>query len=129
MPLAAFRYIFHEDASATLDAGSQQPERDRAIVLLLLDTGLRLSEAAVFESATSTFIEGRCRVLGKGGRERVVYQSAARRVVPSDIASLVAASSCPTTSCSSDEVVGIDHNRLWFEAVLAGEEGFEPSIS
>jgi site-specific recombinase XerD len=56
----------------TLDAGSQQPERDRAIVLLLLDTGLRLSEAAGLRVRDLDLIEGRCRVLGKGGRERVV---------------------------------------------------------
>ncbi len=56
----------------TLDADSQQPERDRAIVLLLLDTGLRLSEAASLRVRDVDLIEGRCRVLGKGGRERVV---------------------------------------------------------
>ncbi|MDA8204022.1 MAG: tyrosine-type recombinase/integrase [Chloroflexi bacterium] len=56
----------------TLDAGSQQPERDRAIVLLLLDTGLRLSEAANLRIRDVDLIEGRCRVMGKGGRERVV---------------------------------------------------------
>jgi site-specific recombinase XerD len=29
-----------------IDAGSEQPDRDRALVLLLLETGIRLSEAA-----------------------------------------------------------------------------------
>jgi hypothetical protein len=89
----------------TLDAGSQQPERDRAIVLLLLDTGLRLSEAASLRVCDLDLIEGRCRVLGKGGRERVVPVGR-KPVVRSDIASLVGATSCPTTRCSSDEVVG-----------------------
>lgn len=56
----------------SLDTGSQQPERDRAIVLLLLDTGLRLSEAANLRIRDVDLIEGRCRVMGKGGRERVV---------------------------------------------------------
>lgn len=56
----------------TLDEVSQQPERDRAIVLLLLDTGLRLSEAAGLRVGDVDLIEGRCRVMGKGGRERVV---------------------------------------------------------
>ncbi len=55
-----------------LDAGSQQPERDRAIVLLLLDTGLRLSEAAGVRVCDLDLVEGRCRVMGKGGRERIV---------------------------------------------------------
>ena len=55
-----------------LDDGSQQPERDRAVVLLLLDTGLRLSEAAGVRVRDVDLIEGRCRVMGKGGRERVV---------------------------------------------------------
>lgn len=55
-----------------LDAGSQQPERDRAIVLLLLDTGLRLSEAAGLRVRDVDLVEDRCRVLGKAGRERTV---------------------------------------------------------
>lgn len=52
--------------------GSRDPERDRAIVLLLLDTGVRVSEAAGLRVGDLDLAEGRCRVLGKGGRERVV---------------------------------------------------------
>jgi site-specific recombinase XerD len=52
--------------------GSRDPERDRAIVLLLLDTGVRVSEAASLRIGDVDLAEGRCRVLGKGGRERVV---------------------------------------------------------
>jgi site-specific recombinase XerD len=55
-----------------LDAGSQHLERDRAIVLLLLDTGLRLSEAAGVRVRDLDLVEGRCRVMGKGRRERIV---------------------------------------------------------
>ena len=51
---------------------SRDPERDRAIVLLLLDTGVRVSEAAALSVGDVDLAEGRCRVLGKGGRERVV---------------------------------------------------------
>jgi integrase/recombinase XerC len=52
--------------------GSEQPERDRALVLLLLDTGIRLSEAAGLSVHDVDLIEGRCRVMGKGAKERVV---------------------------------------------------------
>lgn len=52
--------------------GSRDPERDRAIVLLLLDTGVRVSEAAALCVGDVGLAEGRCRVFGKGGRERLV---------------------------------------------------------
>ncbi len=52
--------------------GSEQPERDRALVLLLLDTGIRLSEAAGLSVHDVDLLEGRCRVMGKGAKERVV---------------------------------------------------------
>jgi site-specific recombinase XerD len=55
-----------------VEEGSTQPDRDRAIVLLLLDTGVRLSEAAGLRVRDVDLIEGRCRVMGKGSRERVV---------------------------------------------------------
>jgi integrase/recombinase XerD len=52
--------------------GSRDPERDRAIILLLLDTGVRVSEAASLRVGDLDLVEGRCRVFGKGGRERLV---------------------------------------------------------
>jgi site-specific recombinase XerD len=52
--------------------GSEQPDRDRALVLLLLDTGIRLSEAAGLSVHDVDLLEGRCRVMGKGSKERVV---------------------------------------------------------
>jgi len=52
--------------------GSRDPERDRAIVLLLLDTGVRVSEAAGFRVGDVDLAEGRCRVFGKGSKERLV---------------------------------------------------------
>jgi integrase len=41
-------------------------------VLLLLDTGIRLSEAAGLSVHDVDLLEGRCRVMGKGAKERVV---------------------------------------------------------
>ena len=52
--------------------------RDRAIVLLLLDTGLRVSEAAGI-SLADLRPDGTIKVLGKGARERVVPVGAATR--------------------------------------------------
>lgn len=38
----------------------------------MIDTGMRLSEVASLKVGDVDLIEGRCRVVGKGGRERVV---------------------------------------------------------
>jgi integrase/recombinase XerC len=51
---------------------SRRPQRDTALVLLMIDTGTRLSEVASLRIADVDLIEGRCRVMGKGSRERVV---------------------------------------------------------
>jgi len=51
---------------------SVHPERDRAIVLLLLDTGLRLAEAAGLRVGDVDLVEGRATVMGKGARQRMV---------------------------------------------------------
>ena len=51
---------------------SNDPVRDRAIVLLLLDTGIRLGELVSLRVGDIDLAEGRCRVTGKGGKERVV---------------------------------------------------------
>jgi site-specific recombinase XerD len=57
---------------AAVEARSRQPERDRAVVLLLLDSGLRIGEAAGLRIGDVDLQAGRCRVMGKGARERVV---------------------------------------------------------
>lgn len=51
---------------------SRQPQRDLALILLMIDTGMRLSEVAGLRVAAVDLIEGRCRVMGKGSRERLV---------------------------------------------------------
>jgi site-specific recombinase XerC len=51
---------------------SRHPQRDLALVLLMIDTGIRLSEVAALSMANVDLIEGRCQVMGKGGRERLV---------------------------------------------------------
>lgn len=53
-------------------AESRQPQRDLALILLMIDTGIRLSEVAALRVVDVDLIEGRCRVMGKGSRERVV---------------------------------------------------------
>ncbi|MHB8958349.1 MAG: tyrosine-type recombinase/integrase [Candidatus Limnocylindrales bacterium] len=57
---------------AAVDGGSEAVVRDRAIVLLLLDTGIRLGEIVSLSVGDVDLVEGRCRVMGKGSRERVV---------------------------------------------------------
>jgi site-specific recombinase XerD len=51
---------------------SRHPHRDVALVLLMIDTGMRLSEVAGLKVGDVDLVEGRCRVMGKGSRERVV---------------------------------------------------------
>lgn len=51
---------------------SRDPVRDRAIVLLLLDSGLRLGELVSLRVGDLDLVEGRCRVVGKGAKERIV---------------------------------------------------------
>jgi site-specific recombinase XerC len=51
---------------------SSDVARDRAIVLLMLDTGIRLGELIAVSIGDVDLIEGRCRVMGKGSKERVV---------------------------------------------------------
>ena len=56
-----------EGANSTRDS-----IRDRAILLVLLDTGLRLGELVRLSVGDVDLVEGRCRVMGKGAKERVV---------------------------------------------------------
>jgi site-specific recombinase XerD len=74
VPEQLVRSLREPDIRALLVAidGSEQPDRDRALVLVLLDTGIRLSEAAGLSVHDLDLIEGRCRVMGKGAKERVV---------------------------------------------------------
>ncbi len=51
---------------------SRMPERDVAIVLFMLDTGVRVGEVAGLKIANIDFDAGRCRVFGKGAKERSV---------------------------------------------------------
>jgi site-specific recombinase XerD len=57
---------------AAASAQSHDPVRDRAIVLLLLDSGLRLGELVRLRVGDLDLVEGRCRVVGKGAKERIV---------------------------------------------------------
>jgi site-specific recombinase XerD len=57
---------------AAIHAHSRFPDRDLAVLLLMLDTGLRVSEAAGLEIRDVDFEAGRCRVMGKGSKERIV---------------------------------------------------------
>jgi len=46
--------------------------RDRALVLLMLDTGLRLSEAIYLDIPNLDLTEGTIKVMGKGAKERII---------------------------------------------------------
>lgn len=53
-------------------AGSKDALRDQAIVSLLLDAGIRLSELVGIRVGDLDLVEGRCRIRGKGAHERMV---------------------------------------------------------
>jgi site-specific recombinase XerD len=52
---------------------SKHPKRDEAIMLMLLDTGMRVSELTGLKLADLDLQERRCRVLGKGNKHRSVF--------------------------------------------------------
>lgn len=74
VPQVLVASLREDDLRALLRATdtSAHPERDRAIVLLLLDTGLRLAEAAGLRVGDVDLAEGRATVMGKGARQRMV---------------------------------------------------------
>ncbi len=55
-----------------LEAETSRGFRDRAVLVTLLDTGLRLSEAAGIRMEDTHIDEGYLKVMGKGAKERIV---------------------------------------------------------
>lgn len=69
------RYLSIEDISRLLEAPDKSTiigKRDQAILELMYATGLRISEVAQLKLADVYLDEGFLRVLGKGGKERIV---------------------------------------------------------
>ena len=52
---------------------TQQPRRDEAMVMLLIDTGVRASELCGLKHRDLDLTEKRITVLGKGGKKRTIY--------------------------------------------------------
>lgn len=74
------------EVSALIQAAfeGQRPARDRAIVLLLLDTGMRASELCSLAVGDISWIARRLRVVGKGDKERYLIFSATTSQVLED---------------------------------------------
>lgn len=73
-----------EQIQALLDAArrGRHPERDRAILIALLDTGLRVSELCSVTVGAVDQALGAVTILGKGNKPRTVYLgTAARRAI------------------------------------------------
>jgi site-specific recombinase XerD len=62
-------------ASATLPRETLEALRDRAFVLTLADTGLRISEACALKRGDIDWLEQRSIIIGKGDKQAVVYYS------------------------------------------------------
>lgn len=68
------KYLSKEESMALLsNVGGRNPERDLCILTIFLNCGLRISEVVGLD--VSDLTGERIRVLGKGDRERVVYQN------------------------------------------------------
>ena len=70
------KYLTLEESIALLSSvGGRNPERDRCILTIFLNCGLRISELVGLN--ISDVAEDRLRVVGKGDRERIVYMNQA----------------------------------------------------
>lgn len=71
-----------DQVQALLDAArrSQQPERNRALLWVLLDSGLRISELCSLQIADVEGETGEITITGKGGKRRRVYLGREARV-------------------------------------------------
>ena len=72
------------DVRALLAAAGQGPfgDRDTAVLLVMLDSGMRLSELVGLQVGSVDFEDGYCQVMGKGSKERrVPLGRSARRAV------------------------------------------------
>ncbi len=70
------KYLTLEESQALLSSvGGRNPERDRCILTIFLNCGLRISELVGLN--LGDIHENRIRVVGKGDRERIVYMNQA----------------------------------------------------
>jgi site-specific recombinase XerD len=67
----AYCEVLNVDASTTLSANLESL-RDRAFVLTLVDTGLRISEACALKRGDIDWMEGRAIIIGKGDKQAVI---------------------------------------------------------
>jgi len=67
--------LIEKQVQALLRATTEtcSPERNRAIILILLDSGLRVSELCSLTVRDADTVEGALSVLGKGGKRRNTY--------------------------------------------------------
>lgn len=70
-----------EQVRALLAATAETPfpERNRAIIMVLVDTGLRVSELCGLQVKDADHVHGEVSVLGKGGKRRTVYLGTSAR--------------------------------------------------
>jgi site-specific recombinase XerD len=60
------------DVKAMINCVRRNNERDKSVILLLLDTGLRASELTGIELSQLDLVNRRVKVLGKGNKERIL---------------------------------------------------------
>lgn len=74
VPHTLIHSLRDSDVRALLAAAGQGPfgDRDTAVLLVMLDSGMRLSELIGLQVGSVDFENGHCRVMGKGSKERRV---------------------------------------------------------
>jgi site-specific recombinase XerC len=95
------------DVRALLVAAGQGPfgDRDTAVLLVMLDSGMRLSGLVGLQVGSVDFENGYCQVMGKGFKERRVPLSGARRAVQCVACCSLAAEWRSASRCSSPTAV------------------------
>lgn len=84
VPRTLIHSLRDSEVRALLDAAGRGPssDRDTAVLLVLLDSGIRLSELVGLRVGSVDFESGHCTVMGKGAKERrVPLGRAARRAL------------------------------------------------
>jgi len=81
VPVDQVQPFSQEQVEALLNAAnrSRNGERDATVILVLLDTGLRVSELCTLRIGDIEYGDGELRVTGKGDKQRTVYLGRATR--------------------------------------------------
>ncbi len=81
VPVDQIQPLDHEQVQTLLDAArrTRAPERDVAVILMMVDTGMRCSELTGLRMTDADRGSGELKVIGKGNKKRTVFMGVACR--------------------------------------------------